>query len=214
MKKSFLILAMAFAAGTLVGANEKYYQKMGQTITLFNTSNSIESLQDLANKFKVISNVEQDEGLPLYYETQCYVMMSFMSRDGAAQKDSYLDQTEETMNKMLDMAPEEVEVHALHALYYTARMVINPGERAMKTQPLIGAALAKANKLDPQNPRARYIQLTNEMGTASFFGQDTAPFCATAAELLEQWDSYQLKSPIYPQWGKDMVLQIVKGCGE
>lgn len=214
MKKSILILAMAIIATTLMGANEKYYQKMGQTLGQFNTCNSVECLQNLANQFKVIANVENEEWLPLYYEAQCYIMISFKNGSGAEQKDGYLDQARVSLDKMLIMAPEETEAHALFALYHTARLVINPADRAMNTQPLVGAAIGKALKLDPLNPRAKYIQLSNEIGTANFFGQDTAPFCKSASELLEQWDSYQLKSPIHPSWGKGMVQEIVSSCSK
>jgi hypothetical protein len=52
------------------------------------------------------------------------------------------------------------------------------------------------------------------MGTASYFGEDIAPYCEQAAELLQDWDAYELKSPIHPNWGKSDVEGIVRSCGE
>ena len=86
--------------------------------------------------------------------------------------------------------------------------------RVGRVGPQVGAAVGRSLGLDPNNPRAKYIRLTNEIGTARFFGSDTAPFCESASELLDQWDFYELKSAIHPAWGKDLVQEIVNGCGK
>jgi hypothetical protein len=52
------------------------------------------------------------------------------------------------------------------------------------------------------------------MGTASYFGEDTGIYCDQARELLQNWDSYELKSPIHPNWGKEEVEGIVQRCGQ
>ena len=197
-----------------MGANEKYVQKMGETLTGFNACNSIESYQALANQFRTIANAETSEWLPLYYEAQCYILMSFMDRSGAMAKDAWLDQAENSLEKMLKLAPQESEVYALKSFYHTGRLVVNPPQRAQNTSPLIDAAIGKSLGLDPGNPRAKFMRLSNDMGTARFFGSDLTPYCKDASELLEQWDSYKVKSAIHPSWGKDQVEEIVKGCGE
>ncbi|MEN8226867.1 MAG: hypothetical protein ABFS38_01840 [Bacteroidota bacterium] len=213
MKRAILIISAAIIASTLMGANEKYTQKMGETITQFSTCRSIEDFQNLANKFRIIANVETEEWLPLYYEAQCYITMSFMDRSGAEGKDAYLDQANTSIEKMLELAPDESEVYALQAFYYTGRLVVNPPERAQTTAPMVSVAIGKSLGLNPNNPRAKYIRLSNEIGTARFFGSDTTPYCKSARELLDQWDSYQVKSAIHPAWGKDQVEEIVNDCG-
>ena len=76
------------------------------------------------------------------------------------------------------------------------------------------AALARALQIEPDNPRARFLQISNELGTATFFGSDTAPICEKARKLLETWDTYQLQSPIHPGWGKSETQGIVDSCGQ
>ena len=66
--------------------------------------------------------------------------------------------------------------------------------------------------LHSSNPRAKFIKLRNDMGSAQFFGKDPKEFCPQASELLASWDSYKVKSPIYPSWGKDQVAEIVEDC--
>lgn len=213
MKKLTLITLVLCFALSISMANEKYTRKMGETLEKFNKCSSIEEFQEVANTFKNIANVEKEEWLPLYYEAQSYILMSFMDRSGAG-KDAYLDQAETSIKKMLDLVPEEAEAYVLKAFYHTGRLVVNPPERSMTTAPLISQSLGKALSLDPGNPRALFIQLSNEMGTANYFGTDTAPMCKQAQDLLANWDSHELRSPIHPSWGKDQVEEIVKNCDQ
>lgn len=50
------------------------------------------------------------------------------------------------------------------------------------------------------------------MGSAQFFGRDAKEYCPDAEELLASWDTYKVKSPLYPNWGKDQVATIVNEC--
>jgi hypothetical protein len=213
MKRTTLLLGVLLSATLVMGQNEKYYQKMGETLGQFVSCNSVEDYQDLANKFHVIAGMETGEWLPLYYEAHCYILMSFMDQQEAAVRDGYLERASSSIDKMIEIAPDEAEVYVMKAFYHTGYMVINPPGRSMSTSPLIGAALTRALAIEPNNPRALFLRISNEMGTASFFGSDTAPICEKAAELLETWDSYQLKSPIHPSWGKGETEGIVNRCG-
>jgi len=214
MKKTTLFVCAMLVATIAMGGDDKYYQKMGETIQGFSTCTTVDDFQDLANKFRVIANVEKEEWLPLYYEAQCYVQISFMGNLSAQEKDSYLDKASSVIESMTELAPDEAEVQVMTAFYYTGSLVVNPPQRAMSTTPLIHAAIAKALALEPNNPRAIFLRISNEMGTASYFGEDVSEYCTQATELLENWDSYELKSPIHPNWGKGEVDGIVQSCGE
>jgi len=193
-------------AAAATGQNEKYYQKMGETLARFATSKSVEDFQNLANQFHVIASVETAEWLPLYYEAHCYIMMSFMDQQGNGARDGYLDRAETLIDQMAEIAPGEAEVYVMKAFYHTGRLVIDPPGRAMNTTPLINAAIAKALSIEPDNPRARFLLISN------YFGSDTAPICEKARQLLQSWDDYQLKSPIHPNWGRNETEGIVSGC--
>ena len=212
MKKTTLFACFMLFATLVMGGDDKYYQLMGETLQGFSTCSSVEDFQNLANKFRVIANVEKEEYLPLYYEAHCYILISFMGGLSAEKKDSYLDKASELIEKMKELAPNEAEVEVMKAFYHTGYLVVNPPQRAMSTTPLIHSAIAKALAMEPNNPRALFLRISNEMGTASYFGEDTSAFCAQAKELLQNWDSYELKSPIHPNWGKEDVEGIVKGC--
>jgi len=214
MKRMTLLFATVLIATVAMGQNEKYYQKMGETLGKFASASSVEDFQDLANQFGVIAKVETNEWLPLYYEAHCYILMGFTGQLEPAIQDSYLDKALASIDKMLAIAHEEAEVYVMKAFYHTGYLVVNPPARAMGTSPLIHAAIGKALALEPTNPRAIFLRISNEMGTAAFFGDDTAPFCEEAIQLLKTWENYKLKSPIHPSWGKEETEGIVNNCGK
>ena len=214
MKRTTLFFAAIFIASIAMGQNEKYYQKMGEALGQFASCTSVEDYQNLANQFGVIAKVETEEWLPLYYEAHCYILMGFTGQLEPAIQDSYLDKASASIDKMLDIAPDEVEVYVMKAFYHTGYLVVNPPTRAMSTTPLINEAISRALSIESDNPRAQFLSISNEMGTASYFGSDTAPICKKAVQLLETWDDYKLKSPIHPNWGKDETEGIVSRCNQ
>jgi len=212
MKTILISLAFLFTALTGMTQSNEYFAAMGEALGQYANCKSVSDFQALGNRFGLIAGNEKAEWLPLYYQAHCYIIMSFMEPTDAKKKDEYLDVAEKAIEKMLALAPNESEAYTLQGFCYTARLVVNPMERGQKYSMLSGQSLGKALALDPNNPRAKVLKLQNEMGSAQFFGKDPKEFCPQATELLAGWDSYKLKSPLYPSWGKDQAERIVKGC--
>jgi hypothetical protein len=214
MKRTTLFLSALLFASLVMGGNDPYYEKMREALRLFPECSTPEDYQNLANRFRVIAKKETGEWLPLYYEAHCYILMGFMGQLENGTRDSYLDKASALLDKMLALAPQEAEAYVMKSFYHTGYLVVNPPERAMSATPLIHEAIARALAIEPNNPRALFLRLSNEMGTASYFGEDTSPYCKQASELLLDWDNYKLKSPIHPSWGKEEIRGIVDSCGE
>jgi len=212
MKRIILSVTVVLFSLVAMSQNPLFYRSMGETLAQYSKCKSVTDFQSLGNKFQMIANVEKKEWLPLYYYAHCYILMSFIEQTNAGKKDSYLDVAEKAVEKLLQMAPSEPEVHALQSFYYTARLVVNPMERGQKFSRLSNQAIGEALKLDSANPRAQLLKIQGDMGSAQFFGKDPKTFCPQAADLLAKWDNFKPKSPIYPVWGKDQVEEIVKGC--
>jgi hypothetical protein len=212
MKKAVLFLTTVFSVLTTMAGESDFQQVMGKTLAGYAECKTIEDYQGLANKFKRIADVEKDEWLPLYYHAHCYIIMSFMEQSDIAKKDEYLDVAEISVNKMIGMVPDESEAYTLKAFLLTARLVVDPMTRGQEYGILSGQAVKTALGLNPDNPRAKYINISNEMGTAQFFGSDISIYCTQANELLENWDDFKPASPIHPDWGKDQVADIVESC--
>jgi hypothetical protein len=152
MKKTTIFVCAMLFATVAFGGDEKYYQKMGETLKGFSNCTSVEDYQNLANKFRVIANVEKEEWLPLYYEAHCYILISFMEGLSAEEKDAYLDKASSLIDNMNELAPQEAEIKVLEAFCLTGSLVVNPPQRAMNTTPLIHSAIAKPW---PWNPTTR-----------------------------------------------------------
>jgi len=212
MKKVVLLLTAVSLVFTSMAGGPEFQQAMGKTLAGYADCAAIEDFQGLANKFERIANAEKAEWLPLYYHAHCYIIMSFMEQSDMAKKDEYLDVAEISVNKMTEMVPDESEVYALQAFMLTARLVVDPMTRGQEYGILSGQSVGRALSLNPNNPRAKYINISNEMGTAQFFGSDVSRYCIQAKELFENWDKFKPVSPIHPNWGKDQVEGIVESC--
>lgn len=212
MKTIFLSVAVLLASFAGVSQNQQFNNAMGEALGQYANCKSVDDFQALGNKFALIANAEKTEWLPLYYQAHCYIIMSFMEHTDVAKKDSYLDVAEKSITKMIELAPNESEVYALQSMFYSARLVVNPMERGQKYGALSAQAVGKSLALDANNPRAKFIKLSNDMGSAQFFGKDPNEYCPQASELLANWDNYKIKSPLYPSWGKEQVAGIAEGC--
>lgn len=212
MKRFILSIAVLLVSMVAIAQKAEFLQTMGETLGQYATCKDVADFQSLGNKFQMIANVEKSEWLPLYYHAHCYILMSFLEPTDAVKKDSYLDEAEKSIEKLIAMVPDEAEIYALQSFYFTGRLVVNPMERGQKFTGLSAKAIGKALAIDPANPRAKLMKLQSEMGSAQFFGKDPKSFCPQAKEMLANWDNFKPKSPIHPAWGKPQVERIVKGC--
>lgn len=212
MKKTILSIAILLTALSGMSQSKEFDTAMGESLSQYAKCKTIDDYQVLGNRFSVIANAEKTEWLPLYYHAQCYILMSFMEQSDAVKKDGYLDIAERSIIKMVELAPKESEVYTLQSMLYSARLMVNPMERGQEFGGLAAQTIGTALELDGNNPRAKLMKLNIDMGTAQFFGKDQKEFCPQASELLANWDNYKVKSPLYPDWGKNQVAGIVAGC--
>ena len=214
MKTTILMTAIAFLSVTGFSQGTSFQQKMCEALQQYANCRTVEDCQQSANQFQMISNVEKTEWLPLYYRAHAYIIMSFMTQEGADQKDALLNEAEVSIKKMMELVPQEVEAIALNAFYYTAKLVVDPMNRGQQYSILFNQTIGKALAMEPTNPRARYMKLAQDIGSAGFFGKDPAEYKGAVESLLADWDNYQPKSPIHPNWGKDFVADLMKQVSE
>ena len=50
------------------------------------------------------------------------------------------------------------------------------------------------------------------IGSAQYFGQDTAPFCKDLERALELFAKFKPETQFHPKWGKDRVEQLLESC--
>ena len=120
-----------------------------------------------------------DEWLPSYYHAHCLIVSSFIEQD-RTKKEEYIESARPALERVMEMAKNDSEAHVLQAMFYSAELVVDPATRGQKYGMLSGQSVQVALSIDPDNPRAKYMDIQNGMGTAQFFGQDIAPYCERA----------------------------------
>jgi len=214
MKTITLIMIALTISGTLYAGNPKYDKAMENALKQLNQCKNTDDFNAVSNTFKMIANAEKSEWLPLYYHAYSQIIMSFLEHADKVKKDAYLDVAESDINQLLANQTNESEVHALQGFMYTARLVVDPANRGQKYMGLSGQSVGKALAINKTNPRAQYILLSNELGMAGFFGNDTSQYCDRINDLLENWEVYNESPKFYPKWGKREVEGMAEKCNE
>ena len=205
------------AACMLMASNvqaDGYQQAMTDALVSFSKCKTVKDYTTVANTFKRISNAEKDEWLPLYYHAQCYILMGFRQSEGAEKQDAHLDEAQRSIDEMLALNDQESEVYALQSLLHTARLVIDPMNRGQQMMAASGKAIEQALALNPENPRAQYMLLSNEVGMAQFFGKDVTDYCERIIALYGNWDKLNESPAFYPSWGKNEVAGLLENCNQ
>ncbi len=211
--KTIILLMFTILSVISYSQNSIFEQKMTVALDSFASAKNVSDFIATSYQFDQIANVETKNWLPLYYHAMCYIWANYNEkREDASKKDAHLDIAQQSIEKIKLLAPKESEIYALEALYFTARLTVNPMERGQKFSGLAQGSIAKSLALNPENIRAKQLKISNEYGTAQFFGSDTAPICERAQALLSEWDNYKPISKIHPNWGKEYLEYIAKSC--
>jgi hypothetical protein len=212
MKTLTLTIITLLISGLVYAGNPKYEKAMQNALGQLQQCKNTEDFSLAANTFYRIANVEKSEWLPLYYYAYSYIIMSFIENDDMVKKDEYLDVAETTLDQLMESHPRESELFALQGFMYTARLVVDPASRGQKYMQLSGQSIGQALAINETNPRALYIQLSNETGMARFFGNDITPYCERISLLLNNWEVYNKAPEFYPTWGKREVVGMAEDC--
>ena len=202
MKTLFILLFTLIVAVPSYGQQGRYEQAMLRAIEMMNSATSINEYIDAANMFERIAQTEKTEWLPLYQASYTYILIGLMETD-LSKKDPYLDKAQQFLDRALKIAPEESELFALQAFIYPGRMVVDPMNRGIEMIGKLNAALDKAIRLNPDNPRGYYLRAITTLNMPEAFGGGPAaakPFFVTAKE---KFDNFKPESPLWPDWGKE-----------
>ncbi len=210
MKKITTTLALFLSMVTMANTTA-FNAAMSSALSQFKSAKSLVDFQNTANTFNRISSTANQEWLPSYYQAQCYIYMSFMDQD-VINKDAYLDLAESAINHILELESNHSEVYALQSFMYTGRLVIDPMTRGKEYSMLSMVSIKKSLAINATNPRALYLQLSNEVGMAAFFGTDKSVYCDRINALLENWDTYNKVAEMHPSWGKSQLEGLTSNC--
>lgn len=207
MKKAIVITALFIA--TIGMAQDQYTKGMQKAFGLWQEGNTAEA----SNLFERISIAEPDNWLPLYYVAQVNTVVSFGEKD-KEKLTQQLEKAQEFVDLAKAISPDNPEILVQQAMTHTAWVAFDGATYGMTLSGKIAALYAKANEMAPENPRVVFGKAEWDMGSAKFFGQDTAPYCKDVERSLALFDSFEPETPFHPNWGKDRAVATLENCGK
>ena len=204
MQKLIIILVL-FVTGVMT-SQTNYEKGMQKGFELWG-SNPMEA----SNLFERIATAEPDNWLPSYYAAQINIVSSFGEQD-KEKLTAQLGKAQELLDISKSISNNNPEILVMEALLNTAWVAYDGATFGMTLSGKITALYAQAEELSPNNPRVILNKAEWAMGSARFFGQDTAPFCADVEKALELFANFKPETAFHPKWGKNRAEQILESC--
>ena len=206
MQKLILILVL-FVTGVIT-SQTNYEKGMQKAFELWG-SNPVEA----SNLFERIAKAEPDNWLPSYYAAQINIVNSFGEQD-KAKLTAQLGKAQNLLNVSKAISKNNPEILVMEALLNTAWVAYDGATYGMTLSGKITVLYAQAEQISPQNPRVILNKAEWAMGSARFFGQDTAPFCADVEKALKLFVNFKPETSFHPKWGKNRAEQILESCNK
>ncbi len=206
--KNIIIIATLFITATGF-AQDQYIKGMQKAFQLWGEGKSAEA----SNMFERIANAEMDNWLPYYYVAQINTIVSFGEKD-KEKLTQQLEKAQEYIDLAKNISPDNPEILVQQAMTFTAWIAFDGATYGMTLSGKVAALYAKAAELAPDNPRVVFSKAEWDMGSAAYFGQDTAPYCKDVERALELFDTFKPESDFHPNWGKDRAEMTIQNCGK
>ncbi|WP_420572688.1 tetratricopeptide repeat protein [Kordia sp.] len=206
MKKVVLILSLVFF-GAVANAQTKYEKGMKKAFSLLEEKKSAEA----ANLFERISSAAPTEWLPSYYAAQINIMDGFTIKD-KSKLTQQLEKAQKQIDHATSISPNNPEIMVMQAMLYTVWVAYDGATYGMQYAPKVGEIYAKAFAIAKDNPRVVLCKAEWDMGSARYFGKDTAPYCKEIERSKELFEAEKPKDDFSPSWGKERAVYMVGEC--
>lgn len=205
MKK--IIIIATLLVSVLSNAQTNYEKGMQKAFELWGENKSDAAV----NMFERIASAEPDNWLPPYWAAQINIVTSFgeQDKDKLAAK---LKKGQDLLNDATAISKNNPEIMVMQAMLYTAWIASDGATYGMTLSPKVVELYAKAEVMAPDNPRVVASKAEWNIGSAQYFGQDTAPFCKDLKHALELFATFKPETEFHPKWGQDRVAQLLESC--
>ncbi|PIA79454.1 hypothetical protein BFR04_00985 [Gaetbulibacter sp. 4G1] len=204
--KHLIIIATLLVSG-VINSQTNYEKGMQKAFELWGSNKPTEAI----NLFERIANAEPDNWLPSYYAAQINIVNSFGEKD-EEKLSAQLKKAQDLINDATAISKDNPEILVLQALLHTAWVAYDGATYGMTLSGKVVELYAKAKQISPKNPRVVYCKAEWDIGGASYFGQDTTPFCKDLELALELFANFKPETPFHPNWGKERAAQVLKSC--
>ncbi|MEW4924242.1 hypothetical protein [Algibacter sp. 2305UL17-15] len=202
-----LIIITTLLVSVVTTAQTNYEKGMQKAFELWGNNKPTEA----ANMFERIASAEPDNWLPPYWAAQINIVTSFGEKD-KDKLSAQLKKGQDLLNDATAISKNNPEIMVMQALLHTAWIASDGAAYGMTLSPKVVELYAKAEVLAPKNPRVVASKAEWNIGSAQYFGQDTAPFCKDLERALELFANFKPETPFHPNWGKERAAQLLKSC--
>lgn len=204
MKKALFLLSLILMTIAAMAQGKKYNKAMASVIEQMNESTDPLTELELVSGFEEIADAYPDQWLPAYHAARILISGNF-SNPEPDEKDLLLEQARKLLDRAFKLAPEESELFVLDALYYIGMMSVDPESRGPIYYMDAMDAIGKSKSLNPDNPRAFYMDAMMTLNMPEFMGGGPGPAKPIFLEAMEKFKAYQNEDPFWPAWGEDLV---------
>jgi hypothetical protein len=194
----FSILTTTFMSS--FAQSEEYKTTMHEIVDSIQSAKWGTDLMPYANQLERVAGVETKEWLPNYWSAYCYMNKSYME-PVAEKKDLVLEKAEKLIATAEKLMPNNDEIEVLKANIASARMAVDPQNRWQKYGAITGAALGVAQKINPENPRAKLLEAQGIFYTPEAFGGGKQKALPLLKVALEKFEKFKPISDLMPNWG-------------
>jgi len=214
MEKTILIIASAFMMYSFANGQDAYTKQMQQQVKMLDNANTIKEYEQLAANFMRLAQAEKTQWLPYYYSAFCDAKVGWLKQDDPDNIEPFANKADEEIKQaqaLIDTGKQKTELSELYcvlSMINRARVFINPSTYGRQYGPAASRYIRLAEKANPDNPRALYLDGWEKFSTPKMWGGDKLK----AKELLEtakQKLDNNTVSGIEPHWGKKEVQDIL-----
>lgn len=204
--KNLIIITVLLLSG-FINSQTNFEKGMEKAFSLWEDN----KWDDAENMFERIANAEPEQWLPHYYIAQMNSLKSWGQTDETILR-AQLAKAQEHLNTAMRISDNNAELLVMQAHVYTNWVAFDGMTYGMKYSAKVSELYANAEKIDATNPRVIFGKAEWGMGSAKYFGQDTAPFCAQFEKALELFANFKPESKFHPNWGKERLVEVLKTC--
>lgn len=202
MKKLFLSTLLFMAVSTYAQTN--FEKAVTDKISKMEQAKTPEDFTAVSNDFARIGDKEKTQWLPYYYAAQASIEKgrNLMRTGKLTELDEIAAEAQNNLDKASDLSKDNAEIFILQKMIHNLKMMVDPQSRFMSEGMLGADALAKAEKLDPENPRISLLKAEDIYYTPEQFGGSKSKGLEMFQKSLDQFKVYQPKTTLDPNWGK------------
>jgi tetratricopeptide (TPR) repeat protein len=204
MKKTILLFGLVLLVLPAMSQSRKYNKAMQSAVEAMNAAPDPASQLELAATFEGIAEAYPDQWLPSYYAGRVLINNSFVESD-TDKKEAMLDRAKKSVDRALELAPRESEVRVLDAYYYIGLIAVDAESRGPIYYQDALVAIDQAKILDPENPRAWYMDAMMTLNMPEFMGGGPEAAKPVFQKALEKFKAFETDDPFWPGWGEDLV---------